>query len=43
MVVDLAGAMGILPAKNWTATGEFVPVEGIGRDALVVCSISLLR
>lgn len=33
MVTDLTGAMGILPAKNWTATGEFVPVEGIGRDA----------
>ena len=33
MVVDLTGAMGVLPAKNWTATGEFVPVEGIGRDA----------
>jgi aldehyde:ferredoxin oxidoreductase len=25
--------MGVLPAKNWTATGEFVPVEGIGKDA----------
>jgi aldehyde:ferredoxin oxidoreductase len=34
MVTDLTGAMGVLPAKNWTATGEFVPVEGIGRDAL---------
>jgi len=33
MVVDLTGAMGVLPAKNWTATGEFVPVEGIGKDA----------
>lgn len=33
MVTDLTGAMGVLPAKNWTATGEFVPVEGIGRDA----------
>jgi aldehyde:ferredoxin oxidoreductase len=33
MVVDLTGAMGVLPAKNWTATGEFVPIEGIGRDA----------
>ena len=33
MVTDLTGAMGVLPAKNWSATGEFVPVEGIGRDA----------
>jgi aldehyde:ferredoxin oxidoreductase len=30
MVVDLTGAMGILSAKNWSATGEFVPLEGIG-------------
>jgi aldehyde:ferredoxin oxidoreductase len=30
MVVDLLGAMGMLSAKNWTATGEFVPVEGLG-------------
>lgn len=34
LVTDLTGAMGVLPAKNWTATGEFVPIEGIGRDAL---------
>jgi aldehyde:ferredoxin oxidoreductase len=33
MVTDLTGAMGVLPAKNWTATGEFVPVEGIGEEA----------
>jgi aldehyde:ferredoxin oxidoreductase len=33
MVVDLTGAMGILSAKNWSATGEFVPVEGIGIKA----------
>jgi aldehyde:ferredoxin oxidoreductase len=33
MVTDLTGAMGVLPAKNWSETGEFVPVEGIGRDA----------
>ncbi|HOQ99391.1 MAG TPA: aldehyde ferredoxin oxidoreductase family protein [Anaerolineae bacterium] len=33
MVADLTGALGVLPAKNWTATGEFVPIEGIGRDA----------
>jgi len=33
MVTDLTGAMGVLPAKNWSATGEFVPIEGIGRDA----------
>jgi aldehyde:ferredoxin oxidoreductase len=30
MVVDLLGAMGMLSAKNWSATGEFVPVEGLG-------------
>lgn len=34
LVTDLTGAMGVLPAKNWLATGEFVPIEGIGRDAL---------
>jgi aldehyde:ferredoxin oxidoreductase len=33
MVVDLTGAMGILSAKNWSATGEFVPVDGIGIKA----------
>lgn len=33
MVVDLTGAMGILSAKNWSATGEFVPVEALGLDA----------
>ncbi len=27
MVVDLTGALGILSAKNWSATGEFVPVR----------------
>jgi len=30
MVVDLTGALGILSAKNWSATGEFVPLDGIG-------------
>jgi aldehyde:ferredoxin oxidoreductase len=34
MVTDLTSAMGVLPAMNWTATGEFVPVEGIGEEAL---------
>jgi aldehyde:ferredoxin oxidoreductase len=33
MVVDLTGALGILSAKNWSATGEFVPVETLGLDA----------
>lgn len=33
LVTDLTGAMGVLPAKNWTATGEFAPLQGIGRDA----------
>uniref|UniRef100_A0A7C2P128 ABC transporter ATP-binding protein n=1 Tax=candidate division WOR-3 bacterium TaxID=2052148 RepID=A0A7C2P128_UNCW3 len=33
MVVDVAGALGILPAKNWSATGEFVPVLQLGLDA----------
>lgn len=33
MVVDVTAAMGILSAKNWSATGEFVPVEGLGADA----------
>lgn len=33
MVLDLTSAMGILSAKNWSATGEFVPVEALGVDA----------
>lgn len=33
MVVDLTAAMGILSAKNWSATGEFVPAEALGLDA----------
>ncbi len=33
MVLDLTGAMGILSAKNWSATGEFVPVEELGLEA----------
>lgn len=33
MVVDLTGALGILSAKNWSATGEFVPIEQLGLDA----------
>jgi len=33
MVVEVTGAMGILSSKNWTATGEFVPIEGLGMAA----------
>jgi aldehyde:ferredoxin oxidoreductase len=32
--VDNTCALGIFPAKNWTATGEFSPVEQIGVEAL---------
>jgi aldehyde:ferredoxin oxidoreductase len=32
MVVEVTGAMGILSAKNWSATGEFVP-EGLALEA----------
>jgi aldehyde:ferredoxin oxidoreductase len=32
--VDNTCALGIFPAKNWTATGEFAPVEKIGVQAL---------
>jgi aldehyde:ferredoxin oxidoreductase len=32
--VDNTCALGIFPAKNWTATGEFSPVEKIGVHAL---------
>jgi aldehyde:ferredoxin oxidoreductase len=32
--VDNTCALGIFPAKNWSATGEFTPVEQIGVDAL---------
>ena len=30
MVVDTTCALGIFPAKNWSATGQFEPVEEIG-------------
>lgn len=33
MVVDVTGAMGILAAKNWQATGEFVPIDELGIEA----------
>jgi len=32
--VDNTCALGIFPAKNWTATGAFTPVEQIGVEAL---------
>ena len=32
MVVDLTSALGIMPARNWTATGEFVP-KGLALDS----------
>ena len=32
--VDNTCALGIFPSKNWTATGEFAPVEQIGVEAL---------
>ncbi|MBW1805935.1 MAG: aldehyde ferredoxin oxidoreductase, partial [Deltaproteobacteria bacterium] len=32
--VDNTCALGIFPAKNWSATGEFAPAEQIGLDAL---------
>jgi aldehyde:ferredoxin oxidoreductase len=31
--VDSHSATGIFPAKNWTATGDFAPVEKIGLEA----------
>lgn len=30
MVVDVIGSMGMLAAKNWQATGEFVPIDELG-------------
>ncbi len=33
MVVDVVGAMGMLAAKNWRATGEFLPVDELGMEA----------
>jgi aldehyde:ferredoxin oxidoreductase len=33
MVLDLTAAMGILSAKNWSATGEFAPAEALGVEA----------
>jgi len=32
--VDNTCALGIFPAKNWSATGKFVPVDQIGVEAL---------
>jgi aldehyde:ferredoxin oxidoreductase len=32
--VDNTCALGIFPAKNWTATGKFTPVDQIGAEAL---------
>jgi aldehyde:ferredoxin oxidoreductase len=32
MVVEVTGAMGILPAKNWTETGLFIP-EGLALES----------
>ena len=32
--VDNTCALGIFPAKNWSATGKFAPVDQIGVDAL---------
>ncbi len=32
--VDNTCALGIFPAKNWSATGEFTPVEQIGVEAI---------
>lgn len=34
ITVDVTSALGILPSKNWTATGATDPVEEIGGDAL---------
>ncbi|MHB1343320.1 MAG: aldehyde ferredoxin oxidoreductase family protein [Thermoleophilia bacterium] len=33
MVVDAVGSMGMLAAKNWQATGEFVPIDELGTEA----------
>jgi aldehyde:ferredoxin oxidoreductase len=33
MVVKRAAELGILPSKNWSATGVFAPVESIGGEA----------
>ena len=37
--VDNTCALGIFPAKNWSATGEFTPVEEIGVEALVTRNV----
>jgi aldehyde:ferredoxin oxidoreductase len=37
--VDNTCALGIFPAKNWTATGEFAPVEQIGVAALATRNV----
>lgn len=33
MAVDVTSALGILPAKNWSKTGDFAPMDKIGSDA----------
>ncbi|UNC91551.1 aldehyde ferredoxin oxidoreductase family protein [Candidatus Contubernalis alkaliaceticus] len=32
-VVDLAGELGILPTRNWSDTGEWIPVDKLGLEA----------
>lgn len=33
ITVEVTAELGILPAKNWTATGNFAPVETLGGEA----------
>jgi aldehyde:ferredoxin oxidoreductase len=37
--MDNTCALGIFPAKNCSATGEFTPVEQIGVEALETCNV----
>lgn len=37
--VDNTCALGVFPAKNWTATGEFEPVKQIGVEALATRNV----
>jgi len=43
MVVDLTCALGIFPTKNWSATGEFAPVDQLGVDAQMTRNVGKIH
>ncbi len=43
MVVDLTCALGIFPTKNWSATGEFAPVDQLGVEAQMTRNVGSMH